>query len=227
MNTQKIEKSVDSDGSELDIHSMFFTIQGEGPYSGQRALFIRLAGCNLQCPGCDTDYTSKRQTVTITHALRLIRQVGVPPFLVVITGGEPFRQNISKLTNALVILGYTVQVETNGTLPPSKNLHKNVKIVCSPKTGSVHPEIMKRANCFKYVIHSDSVHAEDGLPILALDHSAKPKVARPRAGAEVYIQPMDCENETQNARNMEAARQSCMTFGHTLQLQIHKIIGVE
>src|SRR3954467_9071958 len=49
---------VRSDGNSLSIHSIFYTLQGEGPYSGCPAVFMRLAGCNLQCPGCDTDYTS-------------------------------------------------------------------------------------------------------------------------------------------------------------------------
>ena len=51
-NTQEPEK-IDRD-RHLDVHSIFHTIQGEGPYCGHPAVFIRLAGCNLQCPGCDT-----------------------------------------------------------------------------------------------------------------------------------------------------------------------------
>ena len=52
MNTQPTEKRTNS--QNLDITEIFFTIQGEGPFSGHRAVFIRLAGCNLQCPACDT-----------------------------------------------------------------------------------------------------------------------------------------------------------------------------
>lgn len=228
MNTQPIEKKLkDHKGEELDIVSIFPTIQGEGPYTGERAIFIRLAGCNLQCPGCDTQYTEGRRTETVTNIVYQIREAIEPEELVVITGGEPFRQNISILANTLYALGYKVQVETNGTLPPSPLLHQGVTIVCSPKAGKINPEMKARANCFKYVMHADSVSEHDGLPILALDHSAAPYVARPRLGCPVYLQPMDSQDEEQNKRNIEAVRDSVMKFGYLLQLQIHKIVGVE
>src|SRR6202012_6048960 len=64
MNEQKpIAADYNSDGT-VDVHSIFKTIQGEGPYCGERALFIRLYGCNLRCPGCDTEYTATRNSMT-------------------------------------------------------------------------------------------------------------------------------------------------------------------
>lgn len=228
MNTQAIEKRIKNhSGDELDIVSIFPTIQGEGPYTGERAIFIRLAGCNLQCPGCDTEYTRGRITIPVEDIIHDLTETTKAPRLVVITGGEPFRQNISKLANTLHSLGYKVQVESNGTLPPSEGLHDKVTIVCSPKAGKVNPELSKRANCFKYVMHADSVDPDDGLPILALDHSASPKVARPPAGKPIYIQPMDSQNIAQNHRNVQAVVDSCMKYGYLLQLQVHKLIGVE
>jgi len=65
INQQKPEPRAKGDGSILDFHSMFFTIQGEGPFAGHRSIFVRLAGCNLQCPGCDTEYTQGRSVVGI------------------------------------------------------------------------------------------------------------------------------------------------------------------
>lgn len=228
MNAQPTEKKSIGDGLSLDVVGIFPTIQGEGPYTGQRAVFVRLAGCNLQCPGCDTDYTSGRKSKRIGFIAEDIMDLMPPGSLVVITGGEPFRQNISELANGLIDCGYKVQVETNGTLPPSPNLSNDVFVVCSPKTGRVHPLLRLRANAYKYVMHADSV-AEDGLPILALDHSARPLVARPPAGNHlpVYLQPMDSYNIAQNHRNVKAVLDSCMEHGYILQLQIHKIIGVE
>lgn len=229
MNTQPREKAIaSSTGRELEVHSIFRTIQGEGPFTGYPAIFIRLAGCNLQCPGCDTEYTQGRQRQTLEQIYEVLVSAECKgPRLVVITGGEPFRQNISPLANVLVKAGFMVQVESNGTLPPSKDLSDDVVIVCSPKTGNVNPKMYTRANCFKYVMHADSVDPIDGLPILALDHSARPKVARPRPGARVYLQPMDVKNIAQNHRNMVAVRDSCIQNGYILQLQLHKIIGVE
>jgi len=237
MNQQPIEKKIifktgqPSKEDLLDVADIFLTIQGEGPFTGRRAIFIRLAGCNLQCPACDTDYTSDREDLTIDNIVdRVIAltPLSLVPGLVVITGGEPFRQNISLLSNWLIELGYTVQIETNGTLAPSPGLSESVVIVCSPKTGKMNPEIRERADCFKYVMHSESVSHIDGLPLLALDHTAKPEVARPpNNGKPVYLQPMDSLDIQQNYKNQEAVLLSCMGYGHILQLQLHKIIGVD
>ena len=149
------------------------------------------------------------------------------PSLIVITGGEPFRQNITPLVNLLIEAGFTVQIETNGTLKPSPNLSQYAVIVCSPKTGSVNPKMEIRANCYKYIMHADSVDKTDGLPILALNHSASPRVARARAGAPIYLQPMDNGDNKQNYLNMLAVKESCLRFNYIFQLQTHKIIGVE
>lgn len=228
MNEQPIEKRITRSNGYLDVVDIFSTIQGEGPFTGHRAIFVRLAGCNLQCPGCDTDYTSNRKEYHDSELVDEIAKLVQPPYLVVITGGEPFRQNISAFANTLIALGYKVQVESNGTVPPSEGLREEVCIVCSPKTGRMNPKMAERANCFKYVMHADSVDI-DGLPIKALDHSANPRVARPPEGntRPVYLQPMDSKNIAQNHRNIQAVVESCIKHGYQLQLQIHKIVEVE
>jgi organic radical activating enzyme len=225
MNTQPIEKLVKSDGSALAVHSIFHTIQGEGPFSGHRAVFVRLAGCNLQCSGCDTTYTgSGVLEEDVAEVVRKVTAAGTAE-IVVITGGEPFRQNISVLCNTLVALGYIVQVETNGTLPPSDMLHDSVVIVCSPKTSKVNGELAKRANCFKYVLSYKFVDA-DGLPKYVLGNLSK--AYKPvRDGRKIYIQPEDSYNIEENNKNVAACIRSCMEHGYTLQLQLHKLIGVE
>jgi 7-carboxy-7-deazaguanine synthase len=228
MNEQPIEKHITRSNGYLDVVDVFSTIQGEGPFTGHRAIFVRLAGCNLQCPGCDTDYTSKRKTYHDFDLLEEITGIVRPPYLVVITGGEPFRQPICNFANILAGLGYMVQIETNGTFPPSDGLRDDIYIVCSPKTGRMNPTMAERADCFKYVLHADSI-AGDGLPIKALDHNVKVQVARPPVNntRPVYLQPMDSKNIAQNHRNTQAVVESCITHGYQLQLQIHKIIGAE
>lgn len=230
-NTQPIEVRDVSSPDLLDVHSIFYTIQGEGPFAGCPAVFIRLAGCNLQCPGCDTDYTNGRERLSISEIVdvyvTLTHDVPALP-IVVITGGEPFRQNLSSLVLAFSTVT-RVQIETNGVLPIPENFPKTVTIVCSPKTSKINPKNLGRISAFKYVMHADSVDPYDGLPVEALNHSNSGKVARPPEDftGSVYLQPMDCKNEAQNALNLKAVLKSCMAFNYTLQLQIHKIIGVE
>lgn len=237
INIQPIEKpALDPDGV-LQVHSIFYTIQGEGPYTGEPAVFVRLAGCNLQCPACDTDYTTGRITVgphvvasEVYSASETRRASNAPAALVVITGGEPFRQNITPLCAMLLSRGYRVQVETNGTLPPPPGLSSDVDIVVSPKAGKVHPETAARALAWKYVLDASSIHPDDGLPLLALDHTAHPHVARPAPDFPrrlIYVQPADRQDMTLNMRNGRAVVATCLFHGYTLQLQTHKIIGVE
>ena len=238
-NTQQIEKRTNAPQA-LDVHSIFFTIQGEGPFCGSPAIFIRLAGCNLQCPLCDTDYTSTRTAMEPAAIVQQLEdQWGHLPRkpLVVITGGEPFRQNLTTLLSELVGSEYFVQIESNGTLPPSEPFahyntniaeRRGVYIVCSPKSGKVNPRIWEKACCVKYVMRAGEIRDEDGLPTRALAHTANPYLARPPEGwaMPVYLQPVDEQDTILNAANIEAVRESCMAFGYTLQLQIHKLIGV-
>jgi 7-carboxy-7-deazaguanine synthase len=235
LNSQPIEKlDLRADGS-LDVHSIFYTIQGEGPFTGQPAIFLRLWGCNLQCPGCDTDYTSARERVSVLHLCNRIYELiedecpGAPLPLLVITGGEPFRQNITVLANLMVSRGFKVQVETNGTLPPDEDLFRDVAIVCSPKTGKINLLLEKRITALKYVVKAGCIDRKDGLPIRALDHPCSPVVAKPptRFDGKIYLQPFDEGNPHATRHNMNAAVNACKAFGHTLQIQTHKIAGIE
>lgn len=228
-NIQIIEKSISSENGVCEVHSIFYTIQGEGPFSGVPAVFIRLAGCNLQCPGCDTDYTSTRTQMSPKDILAKVDALTTMGNLVVITGGEPFRQNIAGLIRTLANDGYQVQIETNGTLAPPMTINwgSEAHIICSPKTGKINPVIETLAMAFKYVLHAESIDPEDGLPVFALGHSAKPRVSRPPENKLVYVQPMDCKDSFQNKKNEEAAIASCMKYGYIFQVQLHKIIGLE
>lgn len=239
-----MERRAEVSGETLDVHSLFHTLQGEGPFCGRASAFVRLAGCNLQCPACDTDYTEGRHPMHVKEvvaAVHALRPGNAARPLVVITGGEPFRQNLYPLCYALVKEGFTVQIETNGTLPPpnlafvelcSTNLHDEncVFVVCSPKAGKVNSYLAPLVAAYKYVVDADSVHEDDGLPILALGHTAYPHVARPPIGftGPVYIQPCDRQDETLNRRNREAVVILAMNAPDvfTVQLQTHKILNL-
>ena len=227
MNTQQPEKISHSfDGSVLDVHSIFSTIQGEGPYSGQRAIFIRLAGCNLQCPLCDTDYTEGRFEKQVNQLVKDVVEVGGKSQLVVITGGEPFRQNITQLANLLLSEGYRVQVETNGTVYLENFPYNQVTIVCSPKTPNLHPKLVDYIDHYKYVVMKGKVDS-DYLPINVLGLEYAKPISKPVEDKPVYIQPCDSKDQVENKSNLDICIKAVMEMGYTLNLQVHKIIEVE
>jgi organic radical activating enzyme len=228
MNTQKPEHSLSGEfGNGLDVHSIFYTIQGEGPYSGTPAVFIRLAGCNMQCPECDTEYTHGRHTSDILSIAETVESLFPPHYplyhipLIVLTGGEPLRQNINKLLHLLIANGHHTQIETNGTMPLPPGFPVHTMVVCSPKGGKVH-EGLNRITAFKYVLDARFMDEHDGLPSSVLGNNYSP--ARPPNGyrGKIYLSPMDVKDEAQNARNVQAAAESCMKHGYILNLQIHK-----
>lgn len=258
MNNQKPTKRIKSDGLILNTHSIFYTLQGEGPFSGVPAVFIRLTGCNLQCPGCDTEYTNTRTYAGDMHIEDVLNQVlsishdNPNVKLVVITGGEPFRQNIVPLIYTLQNQGYTVQIETNGTIAPQEDLPADTVVICSPKTSKINPLLSHYITAYKYVLDYNSVSKHDGLPLKALDNTATPCVARPHVGFEgdIYLSPADMREYYKgdildnlrsrqasaikeieiihhNDRNYQAVAKSCMQYNYIAQLQIHKLLNVE
>ncbi len=217
----------------MDVHSIFYTIQGEGPLAGRPAVFVRLNDCNLQCPGCDTDYTSERKCWDPQYLAQNILKKYLAPSapLVVLTGGEPFRQNLIPLISILQQKQCHVQIETNGTLglPRDKYLPVDwplVDIVCSPKSWHVNSMLARFITAYKYIVSADSIFEKDGLPLTALGLPIKPMLARPREGfptEKIYVQPMYPDPD---GTNLQACLKSCYQFGYSLSIQQHKIIGV-
>src|SRR5690554_1868916 len=118
------------------VNEVFQTIQGEGVYTGVPAIFIRLQGCPVGCPWCDTQHTwehrpedevpltavieksaasSKWAEVTPQQLLDFFQQRGYTARHVVITGGEPAMYDLVPLGEALEQAGYQLQIETSGT----------------------------------------------------------------------------------------------------------------
>lgn len=222
LNNQPPEARTNLDG-RLDVIGSWLTIQGEGPFVGTPAVFVRLAGCQLQCPACDTRYTEGRYWREPEELLAEIEKIR-PDGLVVLTGGEPFRQNIAPLAHKLWGRGYTVQIETNGGIYREDFPFSLVAVVCSPK-GAIRKELRPHIAAWKYVVKAGSIDEADGLPISALDMPTRP--ARPEGSkAPVYIQPCDQNDPEANQRNLEAAKESCFRHGHRLCLQLHKILGL-
>lgn len=209
-----IRKPLMGDGSTLEITSIFKTLQGEGPYSGWPAIFIRLGGCNLACTFCDTEFEAF-QELKLEEIIAEVEKLHTNQKLIVITGGEPFRQPIEKLCTSLLEKGFKVQLETNGTL--FRPIPDKVEIICSPKSsGQIRPDLLERVTAFKFIISAGNT-----------SHNHVPEVGQSKAGTPVYVQPMDEYDGSKNARNLEYTRDLALEHGYNLTLQLHKLIGVE
>ncbi len=100
----------------LKIIEIFRSLQGESLLAGLPCMFIRLAGCNLDCRWCDTSYAAKGDGAEtgISQITRSVKDHG--DSAVCITGGEPLLQpGTSRLAEQLLAMGLTVSVETNGS----------------------------------------------------------------------------------------------------------------
>ncbi len=97
------------------INEVFYSLQGEGYWVGTPMVFVRFAGCNLECEfGCDTDKTVKK-LYDSNELLKAVRQVAKSCKRVCLTGGEPFLQDIEWFISILHSHGFMVHIETNGT----------------------------------------------------------------------------------------------------------------
>ena len=207
----------DAPADSLFVTSMFFTLQGEGPYAGQPALFIRLAKCNLDCSFCDT-YFDDGDWLTFDQLEHKMHDAinefwskqnkstpawinagtnNYPGVVLVMTGGEPLLQeNISAFMSRQLPRFKAVQVESNGI--PVTDVPPGVTLVCSPKcmekngvaTKYLAPSktILDRADCLKFVMSADVESPYNSIPDWA--HAWK----RANPHKEIYCSPMNVYN---------------------------------
>ncbi|BEG98560.1 7-carboxy-7-deazaguanine synthase QueE [Bacteroides sedimenti] len=111
------------------VNEIFYSIQGEGYFTGTPAVFIRFSGCNLDCDFCDTEHQSG---VMMSDKEIINEIIQYPARHVVLTGGEPSLHISHEFVDRLKKNGFFVQIETNGT----RELPANIDwITCSPKAG--------------------------------------------------------------------------------------------
>jgi 7-carboxy-7-deazaguanine synthase len=140
---------------ELPVVETFHSIQGEGMWAGTNAFFIRLAGCDVGCPWCDTkqSWNPKRHPLRTVEALVAEAQ-SANPQIVVITGGEPLMHNLSALTGQLKQAGLQTHLETSGAHPFSGTFDW---VTLSPKPFKPpHASIYAQASELKVVIRDDA-----------------------------------------------------------------------
>lgn len=98
----------------MRVNEIFYSIQGEGAQVGTPMVFLRLAGCDLSCPYCDTEFDSFRE-MDIEEILNAINIY--PTQWVIWTGGEPLLQLTAASIEATRLAGYKQALETNGAHP--------------------------------------------------------------------------------------------------------------
>ena len=127
------------------VNEIFYSLQGEGYWTGTPMVFVRLSGCNLRCPFCDTDHSAFREMTAaeiVAEALRLSSGCR----RLCLTGGEPALQLDAELVRAFHDAGFVIHLETNGTrlLPEGVDW-----ITLSPKYQAV---VLPRADEVKLVL---------------------------------------------------------------------------
>ena len=157
-------------GELLPLMESFYSIQGEGYFSGSPAFFLRIGGCDVGCHWCDVKESWNADLHPPTSLDNIIDEIKKESVnTVVITGGEPLMWNLNPLTNRLKIAGYNVHLETSGAYQLSGNFDW---ICLSPKKQSITLDsIKKHVNELKIIVHNknDFQYAEEQRKNLNLD----------------------------------------------------------
>ncbi|HEX5957708.1 MAG TPA: 7-carboxy-7-deazaguanine synthase [Hyphomicrobiaceae bacterium] len=205
------------------VKELFKTLQGEGGQAGRAAVFCRFAGCNLwsgreqdrataQCRFCDTDFVGIdgegggrfATAACLADAIARTWGNGSERRYVVFTGGEPLLQLDADLIAAVHMHGFSVAIETNGTLP----VPDGIDWICvSPKAGT---ELMLRRGQELKLVYPQEDAAPERFAGLDFEH--------------FFLQPMDGPDR---ARNTQRAVAYCLSNPRwRISLQTHKLMGI-
>jgi 7-carboxy-7-deazaguanine synthase len=176
----------------LQIIEIFRSIQGESSLAGLPCVFVRLAGCNLRCSWCDSEYTFKGGRKMSTDEVMLeVAQMATPNMLVEITGGEPMLQEreLVSFIEQLLAGGYEVMMETSGERPLErvpKQVRKIVDVKCpgSGESGKFHLDnldTLTERDELKFVLtdRADYEYARDFIREHGLEQSGRELLLSP------------------------------------------------
>lgn len=194
----------------MKINEIFYSLQGEGYWTGTPAVFVRFSGCNLKCAFCDTDHQNGRHYTT-EEVISKIQKY--PARHIIFTGGEPTLQLSRDLVERLHTLGKFLHIETNGSIRLSDDIENNIDwITVSPKDAPIK---IQRIDELKALYHGE------GQDMAALDSI---RTANPGCR---YLQPCDVNNPQENSRILsETIEYIKQNPRWRLSLQTHKIIGI-
>ena len=143
------------------VNEIFYSLQGEGRWTGMPAVFVRFAGCNLRCPFCDTDFSASAG-MSLAALVREVRQLSKDCRRLVVTGGEPALQLDAAFVEAFHAEGYRIHVETNGTLPLPPGIDW---VTLSPKDAwQDAPVVLEKADEVKVVYTGQDVEPWASFP---------------------------------------------------------------
>jgi 7-carboxy-7-deazaguanine synthase (Cx14CxxC type) len=205
------------------VKEIFLTLQGEGAHAGRTAVFCRFAGCNLWtgreqdratavCQFCDTDFVGTDGTLGGRYAnadelaAAIAAQWEGPQNhrYTVLTGGEPLLQVDTALIEALHAQGFTIAIETNGTIEPPPGLDW---ICVSPKAGS---ELVVRKGHELKLVYPQADNTPEDFAGLEFERFS--------------LQPMDGPDIAQST---QAAIAYCLRHPQwRLSVQTHKTLGI-
>lgn len=190
----------------LKVNEIFYSLQGEGARTGEPSVFIRLAGCNLDCNFCDTDYSSG-SIMSVGEILNKINAFGCNR--IIWTGGEPTLQLTDEIVSFFKEKGYWQAIETNGTYRVPSGIDY---IACSPKEDfETIRERIPEVNELRF-----PMQAGDPLPDISLLPKAEKYLLSPVFNGNILV--------PENIAYCIELIKAHPTWG--LSLQIHKLIGI-
>lgn len=217
----------------LRVNEIFVTIQGEARYTGTPSVFVRLQGCPVGCPWCDTKHTWPAENLKAVIPMweMVLKEKDAPTYAevsvedlvdyctslgpdhVVITGGEPFAQDLRELT-ARLSEHVSVQVETSGT--HEINCSDEVWVTLSPKIDmpgglQVLSSSVARANEIKMPVEDES--DLENLRRFLMNENAP--------SAPVWLQPVSMD-----PRSTQLCVDACLKEGFNLSIQTHKVANI-
>lgn len=199
------------------VNEIFYSLQGEGMWTGTPMVFVRLSGCNLRCPFCDTAHQEGRP-FSAPAILDAVRRVGGACRVICLTGGEPLLQADEALIRTFSDAGYSVHVETNGTCEAPEGLDW---ITFSPKLDfDPRGEIrLQHADEVKVVFRPASGEADVLLREAQVERWA-------RVPAEDHsLQP--CADPATEESNIAETVAYILAHPHwRLSLQTHKLLNI-
>lgn len=178
------------------VNEIFYSLQGEGAWTGTPMVFLRMSGCNLRCPFCDTSHESYSE-MSLEEIVDTLLKEGGACRRVCITGGEPSLQVDEALVKALHKAGFLLHIETNGT----RELPEGIDwITVSPKSDIV----LRKADELK----------------LVLTEGIDPAKWEDFPAAWHFLQPCSCQNTTETIDYVKAHPK------WRLSLQTHKYLDI-